>query len=83
MSRYLNMIQDDNTPVTVYSTTSRDLLKNIFLHQQHDSYDYAEMKRIFSNEAQIKFQNIRLVSCDDSIKSLTDHNLIIYDENAV
>ncbi len=81
LSRYLNMIQDDNTPVTVYSTTSRDLLKKYLFYTNSMTHTtMPEMKRIFSNEAQIKFQNIRLVSCDDSIKSLTDHNLIIYDE---
>ncbi len=80
LSRYLNIVHGGSTPVTVYSTTSSDLLKKYLFYTNSMTKDsMREIKRIYSNEAQNEFQNIRFVSCDDTITSIAGNSLVIYD----
>lgn len=80
LSRYLNITHNTGTPVTVYSTTSRDLLKKyLFYTDSMTKQSMPEIKRIYANESQNEFQNIRFVSCDNTLQSIAGSSLVIYD----
>lgn len=80
LSRYLTIIRGNNTPITVYTTTSSDLLKKyLFYTNSMTIQSMPEIKRIYSDEKQYEFQNIRFVSCDNTIKSIDDNSIVISD----
>ena len=80
LSRYLKLVYKPDTQVTVYTTTSSDVLKKyLFYTNGMTKQTMPEIRRIFSYDIQNIFQNIKFVSCDDSIKSIDGNKLVIYD----
>ncbi len=80
LSRYLSLNRSTAKQITVYTTTSSDLLKKyIFYTNSMNKQTMPELRRIYLHESNTEFQNIRFVSCDNTIKSNNNDNLFIYD----
>jgi 4-amino-4-deoxy-L-arabinose transferase-like glycosyltransferase len=80
LSRYLSLTHATKSPITVYTTTSNDVLKKyLFYTDGMTKQSMPEITRIYSGKMQNEFQNIRFVSCDNTLKSVATGSSEIYD----
>ena len=79
LSRYLNLAGNTNTPITVYSNTSGDLLtKYLFYANAMNRTTMPEISAINTKGA-FSFDGTRFTSCDTGVHDASPSTLVIYD----
>lgn len=79
LSHYLSVTPSHTT---IYSTTNRDVFKKfIFFTNSMTRESMPDITRMYTDQTQNEFQNIRFLSCDKSVTSIPNNNPVIYDVN--
>ena len=79
LSRYLSLARSTNTPITVYSNTSGDLLtKYLFYSNEMKKSTIATVSRIQTGEP-FRFNDVYFTPCDEGVHTASGSSVLIYD----
>jgi hypothetical protein len=79
LSHYLTIKKNTNTPITIYSNTSRDLFKKYLFYTDGMTKQTINEIRKSNTKSSVLFNNIQFTSCDDKILNAPENNILISD----